>query len=270
MARCHSGKYFAGAVAAGPRPPAAVGAPGDPGDGASSQLPLPRSCSEAASIDTAPGHPRRGRATAPAAGDSAVPLHGDPPVVPPRWGLERCPRCPSVPAWNVQLWCRALPWGMSPRFPRGKILRPVGFSRGENLQKLGKSQGRWAQPWVKTQPPTPGIPGAAAGGGGDPRHTGDGMFWDACVPTDVPRASREWMSLSLVAQSSRGGGNFAAAHTGVGASVPLSSAPPSSGDTQAQGTGTHMEPPVPVPSQPATAAGVPHGREGVKDPPQVG
>lgn len=179
---------------------------------------------------------------------------------------------PQVPAWNVQLWCRALPWGMSPRFPRGKILRPVGFSRGENLQKLGKSQGRWAQPWVKTQPPTPGIPAAAAGGGGDPRHTGDGMFWDACVPTDVPRASREWMSLSLVAQSSRGGGggNFAAAHTGVGAAVPLSPAPPASGDTQAQGTRTHMEPPVPVPSQPATAAGVPHGREGVKDPPQVG
>lgn len=138
MARCHSGKYFAGAVAAGPRPPAAVGAPGDPGDGASSQLSLPRSCSEAASIDTAPGHPRRGRATAPAAGDPAVPLHRHPLVVPLRWGRERCPRCSQLPAWNAHLWCRALPWGMSPRFPRRNVLCPVGFSMG----KISKSWGR--------------------------------------------------------------------------------------------------------------------------------
>lgn len=49
VARCHPGKYFAGAVAAGPRPPAAVGAPADPGAGARSQLPLPPSSLAAAS-----------------------------------------------------------------------------------------------------------------------------------------------------------------------------------------------------------------------------
>lgn len=56
-----------------------------------------------------------------------------------RWGREKWPRCPldvpPLPAWNVQFWCRALSWGMSPRFSWGKILRPVGFSMG----KISKS-----------------------------------------------------------------------------------------------------------------------------------
>ncbi|XP_066061213.1 uncharacterized protein [Chamaea fasciata] len=45
---------------------------------------------------------------------------------------------PPLPAWKVQPWCRALPGGTSPRFPRGDVLCPVGFSMG----KISKSWGR--------------------------------------------------------------------------------------------------------------------------------
>lgn len=173
MARCHSGKYFAGAVAAGPRPPAAVGAPGDPGDGASSRLPLPRSCSEAASIDTAPGHLRRGRATAPAAGDPAVPLLGDPHgSVGPGEVASMSPRCAPAPCLECAALVPSVVLRDEPPLLLGENFASRGIFYGENLQKLAKSQGRWAQPWVKTQPPTPtpGMPGAAGGGGRPPAH----------------------------------------------------------------------------------------------------
>lgn len=173
MARCHSGKYFAGAVAAGPRPPAAVGAPGDPGDGASSRLPLPRSCSEAASIDTAPGHLRRGQATAPAAGDPAVPLLGDPHgSVGPGEVASMSPRCPPAPCLECAALVPSVVLRDEPPLLLGENFASRGIFYGENLQKLAKSQGRWAQPWVKTQPPTPtpGMPGAAGGGGRPPAH----------------------------------------------------------------------------------------------------
>lgn len=224
MARCHSGKYFAGATAAGPRPPAAVGAPGDPGAGASSRLPLPRSSSEAASSAPTPPTPPRPRpltrtphegmgTTALAAGDPAVPLHGDPPAVLPQRGRERCPRCPgpsrqghgrvrhmqrraAVPGLE------AVPGtgmgGQASVFPGGNFGFGGIFHR-ENRREPGQSQGSWAQSRTRHSPlplAHPGILRAAAGGSGEALAR---RRWDVSpqmspghIPWGIPSLPERW------------------------------------------------------------------------------
>lgn len=222
MARCHSGKYFAGATAAGPRPPAAVGAPGDPGAGASSRLPLPRSSSEAASSAPTPPTPPRPRplartphegmgTTALAAGDPAVPLHGDPPAVLPQRGQEMCPRCPG-PSWQDHGRVRhmqrraavpgleAVPgrgWGgQASVFPGGNFGFGGIFHR-ENRREPGQSQGSWAQSRTRHGPlplAHPGILGLRLVAAGKPWHTGDGMCPHRCPPAISPGGSRPCLS----------------------------------------------------------------------------
>ena len=177
MARCHSGKYFAGAAAAGPRPPAAVGAPGDPGAGASSQLPLPRSSSEAASSAPTPPTPPRLPAGRPARG-WVPPLRL--PVTPlsPCMGTPRL--CPSHPAGLGEvplvpgsllagLWqsparaalgtgaerCRGwrpCPGGAEPPLPPGETLGLVEFSTRKTAESRGKAGAAGNSPGQGTVP----------------------------------------------------------------------------------------------------------------------
>lgn len=265
MARCHSGKYFAGATAAGPRPPAAVGAPGDPGAGASSRLPLPHSSSEAASSAPTPPTPPRPLARTPhegmgttalAAGDLACPLAWGPPGCAPPAGPGEVPSMPrSLLAGPRQSPAHAAPscgaraggWGKGrgkPLLSLGETLGLVEFSTGKTAESQGRARAAGHSPGHGTVPCLWHIPasrGLRLVAAGKPWHTGDGMCPHRCPPAISPGGSRPCLS----GGTEQPGGFSCYPPEGESGRAPASLR--LCGETEAQGMGTHVEAPVPIP-----------------------
>lgn len=222
MAPCHSGKYFAPATAPGPQPPAAVGAPGDPGAGASTRHP-PSSLRASAAFLSA-----NGTAWSPA------PIRDGPGVPGVRSGclsrvgfggrtLHVQPRAPSVWLWGrpgPRRWLELCQGWVRPRLPRPGQSHPWGFCTKELWERGGGQAdsgsppfpaappGRkfgvwWNFPWGKPAgsrgraryglgwrrgPLPPGHPRVTAGGSVGPPARGRRDVSGSLVPT-VPAGS---------------------------------------------------------------------------------
>lgn len=127
--------------------------------------------------------------------------------------------------------------GDEPPLPLGECFVPRGIFYGENLQKLRESRGRWAQPWVETQPtPPPTSRGLQPGVGGPPAQ----RRWDVLGvpwPQECPLYISPEGCPCPVWHRVAGWGEFCRCPPRVGAAVPLSHSPAPLGRLRNKGQG---------------------------------